>query len=46
MTTAVALAIAFAIITIGGLGIAGFLLWLRSRDAQQRRAAQRRATHA
>lgn len=46
MTTAVAFAIAFAIITVGGLGIAGSLLWLLNRDARQRRAAQRRVTHA
>jgi hypothetical protein len=25
---------AFAIITLGGVGLAGFLLWLRNRDAQ------------
>ena len=38
MSTAAAFGIGFVIITFGGLGMAGFLLWLRNRDAQQQQA--------
>ncbi len=44
MSTTVALR--FAIITVGGLGAAGFLLWLRNRDAQLKQTDSEHPTHA
>jgi hypothetical protein len=34
MNITAAFAIAFAIITLAGVGLAGFALWLRNRDEQ------------
>ncbi len=46
MSTAVALGIGIAIITVGSLGIAGFLLWLRNRDAQLKQTDPEHPTRA
>lgn len=46
MSTAAAFGIGFVIIAVGGLGMAGFLLWLRNRDAQQKQADSEHPTDA
>ena len=46
MSITIAFAIAFAIITLAGLGLAGFALWLRNRDEQPEKPESKRLEEA
>lgn len=46
MSLDLGLILAFAIIGFGGAGLAGFLLWLRKKDADRRQADDAGAHHA
>jgi hypothetical protein len=46
MNITVAFAVAFAIITFAGLGLAGFALWLRNRDEQAEKRESKKLEHA
>lgn len=46
MNTALAFGIGFAIITFAGLGLSGFALWLRNRDAQTEQPDTKKLKHA
>ena len=46
MNITVAFAIAFAIITLAGVGLAGFALWLRNRDEQTENRESKKLEHA
>jgi len=46
MSTSVAFGIAFSIITLGGLGLAGFALWLRNRDEQAEKRESKKLEQA
>ena len=46
MNITAAFAIAFAIITLAGVGLAGFALWLRNRDEQTEKRESKKLEHA